>query len=43
MLHLPFLVKLQITDHNVTNFDINYSINGGAAVTENITGVNIDG
>ena len=42
----PFTISGEVANYgssNVTNFDINYSINGGAAVSENITGVNIDG
>ena len=35
-IHLHFFL------HNVLPFDINYSVDGGAAVTENITGVNLN-
>ena len=41
----PFTISGEVTNYGsapVTNFDINYSVDGGAAVTESVTGVNLN-
>ena len=41
----PFTISGEVTNYgssSVTDFDINYSIDGGTTVTENITGVNLN-